>query len=152
MENFHDDDSVLLNFDQGNADNEVNRHTFLSRMREIVPGISRWLELIYPTDVTSKVYYRGRVIERAAGCRQGCTLMGACDAVVNRMLHEATGVVPVPDGCSVQPLAALTNQRHQKTHSPTTLTVQPYYSTAQPHVHAAPHLYPVHNTHYSVAE
>ena len=36
--NREEDDKVLINFDEGNAHNEVDRHTFLTRMREVAPG------------------------------------------------------------------------------------------------------------------
>ena len=44
-------DKVMINYDEGNAHNEVDRHTFLTRMREVAPGPRKWLEYIYPTDM-----------------------------------------------------------------------------------------------------
>ena len=103
-DDFRDDtDRVLLNTDQANAHNEVDRHTFLTRMREVAPGLVRWLEYIYPTDTATMVFYRGRVIDSAAGGQQGCPLIGACHAVVQRILNESLGLVPVPEGTAVRP-------------------------------------------------
>ena len=68
-----DPNRVIVSFDEGNAHNEVDRHTFLSRMRELAPGICRWLQ-------------------------QGCPLIGACHAVVQRILLEGIGVLPVAVG------------------------------------------------------
>ena len=103
---------VLLTFDKGNAHNEVDRHAFLTRMHELCPGLSRWLEYIYPTASATKVFYRGRIIDSRAGGQQGCPLMAACHAVVQRMLHESLGLVAPPGGSAVhvpllQPPAAL---------------------------------------------
>ena len=93
--NANDPGNVLLNFDEGNVHNEVDRHLFLKRMFEVAPGICRWLEFIYPSDRATIVLYRGRVIESRAGGQQGCPLMMACHAVVQRILLEAIGVVQV---------------------------------------------------------
>ena len=60
-DNANDNAKVLINYDEGNAHNEVDRHTFLERMREVAPGLCTWLEFIYPTDVATHVFYRGRV-------------------------------------------------------------------------------------------
>ena len=103
---------VLLAFNERNAHNEVDRHTFLTRMREVAPGLSRWLEYIYPTDVGTKVFYRGRVIESRAEGQQGCPPMPACHAVVQRLLHEALGLAePMPGSAvtvpALQPAAQL---------------------------------------------
>ena len=49
----HDKTRVCLAYDEGNAHNEVDRHTFLCRMREIAPGICRWLEYVFPTDAAT---------------------------------------------------------------------------------------------------
>jgi hypothetical protein len=53
MLDFKDDQDrrLLLDFDEANAYNTVDRHTFLSRAREVAPGICRWLESIYPSIV-----------------------------------------------------------------------------------------------------
>ena len=101
-DNAHDNDKVLINFDEGNAHNEVDRHTFLVRMREVAPGLCKWLEYIYPTDEPTHVFYRGRVIPSSSGCQQGCPLIGACHALVKRMVHESLGIVPVPEGSAVR--------------------------------------------------
>ena len=65
-DNANDNAKVLINYDEGNAHNEVDRHTFSVRMREVAPGLCKWLEFIYPTDVATHVFYRGRVIPSAA--------------------------------------------------------------------------------------
>ncbi|CAE8604691.1 unnamed protein product, partial [Polarella glacialis] len=91
-----DRDRVLVGYDESNAHNEVDRHTFLTRMGVVVPGISRWLEFIYPTDEATFVFYQGRVIESRAGGQQGCPLIDACHAVVQRLLLEALGIVAPP--------------------------------------------------------
>ena len=57
--------------------------------------MARWLHYIYPTSTPTYVFYNGKVIESRAGGQQGCPLMGACHAVVQRSLLEALGVVPV---------------------------------------------------------
>ncbi len=75
--------------------NEVDRHAFLQRMAEVAPGMCRWLEFIYPTDMPTIVLYRGRRIDSSAGGQQGCPVMMACHAVVQRILLEALGVVEV---------------------------------------------------------
>ena len=66
-DNAHDPDKVLVNIDEGNAHNEVDRHSFLVRIREIAPGLCKWLEYIYPTDTETYVFYRGRIIFSKAG-------------------------------------------------------------------------------------
>ena len=42
----HGDDRhrIPLDMDEGNAHNEVDRHTFLLRASEVAPGICRWLD------------------------------------------------------------------------------------------------------------
>ena len=55
----NDRDAVLLLYDEGNAHNEVDRHSFLSRMQEIAPGLGRFLEWIYPT---------GALVPRGGSC------------------------------------------------------------------------------------
>ena len=59
----------------------------------MAPGLFKWLEFISPTDVATHVFHRGRVIPSAAGGQQGCPLIGACHAVVKRMVHESLGLV-----------------------------------------------------------
>ena len=92
-DNANDNAKVLINHDEGNAHNEVDRHTFLVRMREVAPGLCKWLEFIYPTDVATHEFCRGRVIPSAAGSQQGCLLIGACHALVKRVVHESLGLV-----------------------------------------------------------
>ena len=90
-----DPDKVLVDFDESNAHNTVDRHTFLQRAHQVMPGVCRWLEYIYPTDVATYVFYRGRVIESKAGGQQGCPLIGAGHALVQRILLESLGLVDV---------------------------------------------------------
>ena len=90
-----DEHRVLVDFDESNAHNQVDRHTFLLRAHEIAPGICRWLEYIHPTSEATFVFYRGRVIESRAGGQQGCPLIGACHALCQRIVLESLGVAPV---------------------------------------------------------
>eukprot|EP00973_Karenia_brevis_P033670 4642725-Karenia_brevis.AAC.1 len=76
-----DVDRVLLDTDESNAHNEVDRHLFLSRALEVIPGCCRWLEFIYPTAGSTCVFYRGRIIPSSAGGQQGDPLMQACHAL-----------------------------------------------------------------------
>ena len=101
-DNSNNNAKVLINYDEGNAHNEVDRHTFLVRMREVAPGLCRWLEFICPTDVATHVFYRGRIIPSAAGGQQGCPLIGACHALVKRMVHESLGLVAPLAGSQFQ--------------------------------------------------
>ena len=108
QQEFKDDrQRVLLSYDQGNAHNEVDRHAFLMRMREIAPGICRWLEYIYPTDRATKVFYRGKIIESRAGGQQGCPLMMACHALVQRVVTESLGLLESHEGTRIRPAAVL---------------------------------------------
>ncbi len=101
----NDPDRILLAYDEGNAHNEVDRHTFLNRMSEIAPGICRWLEFIYPTDQATIVLYRGCRIDSRAGGQQGCPLMMACHAVVQRIVLEGLGIAEVdPRTTAVAPV------------------------------------------------
>ena len=70
-DNANNNAKVLINYDEGNAHNEVDRHKFSVRMREVAPGLCKWLEFIYPTDVATHVFYRERVIPSATGGQQG---------------------------------------------------------------------------------
>ena len=85
-----DTDQVCLSFDEGDAHNVVDRHMFLTRMQEVAPGLSRWLEYIYPTDIDTKVFFQDVAIPSAAGGQQGCPLMTA--SVVQRLLLESLGL------------------------------------------------------------
>ena len=96
-----DMDRVCLSYDEGNAHNVVDRHVFLTRMQEVAPGLSRWLEYIYPTNLDTKVFYHNIVIPSAAGGQQGCPLMAACHAVVQRLLLESLGLIDPPPGTAV---------------------------------------------------
>ena len=91
----NDPGRLLLDTDESNAHNEVDRHTFLLRMRQVAPGIARWLEYIYPTDCATMVFYRGRILDSKAGGQQGCPLMQVCHAMVQRILLEAIGIIPI---------------------------------------------------------
>ena len=91
-------DLVCLSYDEGNAHNAVDRHVFLTRMQEVAPGLSRWLEYIYPTDLDTKVFYHKVIIRSAAGGQQGCPLRTACHAVVQRLLLESLGLIDPPAG------------------------------------------------------
>ena len=101
-DNANNNAKVLINYDEGNAHYEFDRHPFLVRMREVAPGLCKWLEFIYPTDVATHVFYRGRVIPSAAGGQQGCPLIGACHALVKRMVHESLGLVAPLAGSQIQ--------------------------------------------------
>jgi hypothetical protein len=94
-------DLVCLSYDEGNAHNAVDRHVFLTRMQEVAPGLSRWLEYIYPTDLDTKVFYHKVIIRSAAGGQQGCPLRTACHAVVQRLLLESLGLIDPPAGSGV---------------------------------------------------
>eukprot|EP00973_Karenia_brevis_P017822 2448930-Karenia_brevis.AAC.1 len=71
-------------------------------MREVAPGLCKWLEFIYLTTVATDVYYRGRIIKSKAGGHQGCPLMMACHALVQRILLESIGVVEPLAGSEIQ--------------------------------------------------
>ena len=71
-------------------------------MREVALGLCKWLEFIFPTDVATHVFYRGRVLPSAAGSQQGCPLIGACHALVKRMVHESLGLVAPLAGSQIQ--------------------------------------------------
>ena len=101
---FRDDlDRIAVTLDESNAYNEFDRHTFLRRLSEVCPGISRWLEYIYPTDAGTFVFYQGKIICSRAGGQQGCPLMMACHAMVQRVLWESLGLVATPAGSHIQP-------------------------------------------------
>ena len=96
-----DTDQLCLSYDQSNAHNVVDRHTLLTRMAEVAPGLGRWLEHIYPTDLPTKVFYRDVVIDSCACGQQGCPLMAACHAVAHRLLLESLGLVRPPTATAV---------------------------------------------------
>ena len=96
-----DTNRVQLTYDQGNAPNEVNRHPFLTRMREVCPSISSWLEYIYPTEAATKVVFIDSLIDSRSGGQQGCPLMMACHAMVQRMMLEGLGLVDPPQGSQI---------------------------------------------------
>ena len=78
---------------------------FSLHMRQVAPGVSRWLEFIYPTDEATMVFYKQHIIDSRSGGQQGCPLMAVRHAMVQRILLEAAGVVPV-DSCT-QPVAPM---------------------------------------------
>ena len=86
---------ILIDSDEGNAHNEVDRHTFLLRAREVAPGICRWIEYIYPTECPTMVFYHGTIIDSEAGGQQGCPLIAVCHAMVQRILLEVAGLIPI---------------------------------------------------------
>ena len=49
--------------------------------------------LIYPAAALTYLLYKGKVVESRAGHQQSCPLMGACHAVLQRSLLEATGII-----------------------------------------------------------
>ena len=69
--------------------------------REIAPGLCKSLEYIYPTDIETYVFYRGRIILSKAGGQQGCPLIGAFHALVKQMVHESLGIVPALPGSAL---------------------------------------------------
>ena len=89
-------DKILVDFDQSNAHNTADRHTFLQRSHEVIPGASRWLEYIYPTDEPTLVFCRGRpAIQSRAGGQQGCPMMTTAHALVQRIFHESLGLAEI---------------------------------------------------------
>eukprot|EP00959_Pyramimonas_sp_CCMP1952_P070782 1477958-Pyramimonas_sp.AAC.1 len=67
-QNFERDlDLELVNSDQANEHNEVDRYTFLAHMREVAPGIVQWFEYICPSDVSAMAFDRGRIIDSETG-------------------------------------------------------------------------------------
>ena len=95
-----DDSRVLADFDQSNAHNTVDRAAFLQRVHEVILGAARWLRWIYPLAKPTYVFYNGFVIESRAGGQQGCPLIGACHALVQRAVPESLGLCPLIEGCS----------------------------------------------------
>ena len=95
LQHADDQDRVLVDFDESNAHNTVDRHSFLLRAHQVIPGVCRWLEYIYPTSESTYVFYRGREIESKAGGQQGCPLIGAGHGLVQRALPESLGLVDV---------------------------------------------------------
>ena len=91
----HDADRAMVDFDQSNAHNTVDRTSFLQRAQQIIPGTSRWLRWIYPLDRPTFVFYDGHIIESWCGGQQGCPLIGACHAMVQRAVPESLGLCDV---------------------------------------------------------
>ena len=65
-----DPQKLMVDTDESNVHNVVDRHTFLLRMFEDAPGVSRWLEYIYPTDCATMVFYKQHVLDSRAGGQQ----------------------------------------------------------------------------------
>jgi hypothetical protein len=91
-------DRVLANFDESNAHNTVDRAAFLRRAHEVIPGAARWLRWVYPLATPTFVFYNGDVIHSSAGGQQGCPLIAACHALVQRALPECLCLVEVAAG------------------------------------------------------
>ena len=53
-------DAVLIDSDETNAHNLVDRHTFMSRAREVMPRSCQLLQFIHPTDAGTLAFYQGR--------------------------------------------------------------------------------------------
>ena len=96
MSRHRDDvDRVLVDFDETNAHNTVDRHVFLQRAHQIVPSMCRWMEFIYPTGEPTYIFFHGSAIESVAGGQQGCPLMMMAHALVQRIVLESLSVVEV---------------------------------------------------------
>jgi hypothetical protein len=93
-----DGDRVIADFDQSNAHNCVDRAAFLRRAFEIIPGAARWLSWIYPLDTATFVFYQDGIIESRSGGQQGCPLIAACHAMVQRAVPESLGLVELAAG------------------------------------------------------
>ena len=50
-----DVERVLVDYDEHNAHNEVDRSAFLDRMTAIAPGLAKWLNFIYPCNAPTYV-------------------------------------------------------------------------------------------------
>ena len=74
-------------YDEGNAHNEVDRHTFVVRMREVAPGLCKWLEIIYPTDVQSSLRPLHVILTKAVVDTIGAT----CNVVLPDMQRTRAG-------------------------------------------------------------
>ena len=73
------------------------------RVREVAPGLCKCgSNSSMPTDVATHVFHRGRVIPSAAGCQEGCPLIGACHALVKCMVYESMGLVAPLAGSQIQ--------------------------------------------------
>ena len=100
-----DVDLVLLNFDEVNAYNEVDRSTFLKRMEMVTPGLARWLRYLYPLEGRTWVVWNGQKIPSERGGHQGCPMMSVCHAAVQRAIPEALGLAELWPG--TEPLLPL---------------------------------------------
>ena len=67
-----------------------------------MPGLGRWLEYTYPTNLATKMFCHDQIIHSVAGGQQGCPLMIACHAVVQCLLLESLGAAPPLEGSSIQ--------------------------------------------------
>ena len=86
-----DANCVYVDFDQSNAHNTVDRAAFVKRVHELVPGLARWILFIYPVDLPT---------ESRSGGQQGDPLMATCHALVQRVVPESLGIVPLLPGSS----------------------------------------------------
>ncbi len=62
--------SILISFTATlclNAHNELDRHTFHTRMREVAPGLSKWLDYMYHTSEPTFVFWNGNKLEAKLG-------------------------------------------------------------------------------------
>ena len=86
----HADDPTraCIDFDESNAHNMVDRHSFFLRTREVLPGLSRWMEYIYPTNAATYVFFQGTAIESRAGGQQGCPLMMPIFCATKREMRD----------------------------------------------------------------
>ena len=97
-----DNANILIHYDEGNAHNEVHRHTLLVRMREVAQRLCNFFEFIYPTGAPRA--QSGQVNPSVVGCQQGCPLIGASHALVMRMVHESCGhLAPVAGAQTLLP-------------------------------------------------
>lgn len=95
-----DPDQVVADSDQTNAHNTGDRVTLMTRALAVIPRSCRWLRWMYPLESATLVCYRDGVIESKAGGQQGCPLIGACHALVQRAIPESLGQCSVPAGCA----------------------------------------------------
>ena len=95
-----DSGRAMLDFDQANAHNAVDRCAFLQRAHEVIPGLARWLRWIYPLDRATHIFYRGTTIDSWTGGQQGCPLIAACHALVQRAGLESLGIAQLDPGTS----------------------------------------------------
>lgn len=64
----------------------------------MVPGLGRWLEYTYPTNLATKMFCHDQIIHSVAGGGS----KGACHAVVQCLLLESLGVALLLEGSTIQ--------------------------------------------------